>query len=127
MEVNASPGLEGIETATGRDVAGEMIRHLEESVTFPEMDLRERLDVGSDWQVAEIRVQGMPQLENRPLAETPLARKDIRVLFIRRAGADIPNPAGGTYLLPGDSLICYGRAASLRALMPRGKAPQRQI
>lgn len=119
MEVNASPGLEGIETATGRDVAGEMIRFLEESATFPEMDIRERLDVGSDWQVAEIRVQGMPALENRPLTETPLARRDIRVLFIRRAGADIPNPDGGTYLMPGDSLVCYGRAASLRALMPR--------
>lgn len=117
MEVNASPGLEGIETATGRDVAGEMIRHLEESVAFPEMDLRERLDVGADWQVAEIRVQDMPALENRPLAETPLARRDVRVLFIRRRGADIANPSGATHLMPGDRLICYGRADSLRALV----------
>ncbi|HET6805216.1 MAG TPA: 30S ribosomal protein S6--L-glutamate ligase [Frateuria sp.] len=30
LEVNASPGLEGIETATGVDVAGHIIRHLEE-------------------------------------------------------------------------------------------------
>ncbi len=29
LEVNSSPGLEGIETATGIDVAGEIIRHLE--------------------------------------------------------------------------------------------------
>jgi len=30
LEVNASPGLEGIETATGADVSGHIIRHLEE-------------------------------------------------------------------------------------------------
>jgi ribosomal protein S6--L-glutamate ligase len=29
MEVNSSPGLEGIETATGKDVAGAIIRHIE--------------------------------------------------------------------------------------------------
>ena len=121
MEVNSSPGLEGIETATGRDVAGEMIRYLEEASSFPEMDIRERLDVGSDWQVAELRVLDMPALENKTLAETPLARRDIRVLFIRRRGADIANPDGGTHLLPGDRLICYGRADSLRALLPRAR------
>jgi ribosomal protein S6--L-glutamate ligase len=29
MEVNSSPGLEGIETATGRDVAGTIIQFVE--------------------------------------------------------------------------------------------------
>jgi len=29
MEVNSSPGLEGIEAATGVDVAGKVIRHIE--------------------------------------------------------------------------------------------------
>jgi ribosomal protein S6--L-glutamate ligase len=32
MEVNSSPGLEGIEKATGRDIAGSIIRYLERSV-----------------------------------------------------------------------------------------------
>ncbi len=31
MEVNSSPGLQGIETATGKDVAGMMIEHLEKN------------------------------------------------------------------------------------------------
>jgi ribosomal protein S6--L-glutamate ligase len=30
--VNASPGLEGIEAATGVDVSGHIIRHLEQRV-----------------------------------------------------------------------------------------------
>lgn len=29
MEVNSSPGLEGIETATGKDIAGQIIQHIE--------------------------------------------------------------------------------------------------
>ncbi|MGY3438762.1 MULTISPECIES: 30S ribosomal protein S6--L-glutamate ligase [unclassified Marinovum] len=31
MEVNSSPGLEGVETATGKDIAGMMIEHLEKN------------------------------------------------------------------------------------------------
>ena len=31
MEVNSSPGLEGIETATGKDVAGMIIEHIEKN------------------------------------------------------------------------------------------------
>lgn len=31
MEVNSSPGLEGIETATGKDIAGMIIQHIEKS------------------------------------------------------------------------------------------------
>ena len=33
LEVNASPGLEGIEEATGVDVAGAIIENIEQSVT----------------------------------------------------------------------------------------------
>ena len=32
MEVNSSPGLEGIETATGVDVAGKIIEYIEDNV-----------------------------------------------------------------------------------------------
>lgn len=31
MEVNSSPGLEGIEVTTGKDVAGMIIEHLEKN------------------------------------------------------------------------------------------------
>jgi len=31
MEVNSSPGLEGIENATNKDVAGMIIRYIEEN------------------------------------------------------------------------------------------------
>ncbi|MBZ9557404.1 MULTISPECIES: 30S ribosomal protein S6--L-glutamate ligase [Modicisalibacter] len=35
MEVNSSPGLQGIETATGRDIAGLVIEHLEKHAVTP--------------------------------------------------------------------------------------------
>jgi ribosomal protein S6--L-glutamate ligase len=117
MEVNSSPGLEGIETATGVDVANAIISHLEESVSFPEVDLKERLNIGSTYQIAEIRLQDMPALENKTLAESGLGTRDVRVLYIRRKGIEIPNPHGSTVLLPGDHLLCYGRSLTLRNLL----------
>lgn len=35
MEVNSSPGLQGIETATGKDIAGLIIEHLEKHASTP--------------------------------------------------------------------------------------------
>ena len=34
LEVNSSPGLEGIETATGKDLAGRMIQELERKLVW---------------------------------------------------------------------------------------------
>ena len=39
LEVNSSPGLEGIETATGIDVAGEIIAYIEEKIRADEGDI----------------------------------------------------------------------------------------
>ncbi len=35
MEVNSSPGLRGIETATGKDIAGMIIEHIEKNANLP--------------------------------------------------------------------------------------------
>ena len=58
MEVNSSPGLEGIETATELDVAGAVIDYIEQQVAFPEIDLRQRLTVSRGYGVAEISIPG---------------------------------------------------------------------
>ena len=44
IEVNASPGLEGIEGATGVDVAGAIVRHIETHVVTPEAEAKRRRD-----------------------------------------------------------------------------------
>jgi ribosomal protein S6--L-glutamate ligase len=48
MEVNSSPGLQGIETATGLDIAGAMIDYIGNQVAFPELDIRQRLTVSTE-------------------------------------------------------------------------------
>ena len=56
MEVNSSPGLEGIETCTQLDIAGAIIDYIAAQVDFPEIDLRQRLTVSQGYGVAEIYV-----------------------------------------------------------------------
>src|SRR5690606_17565653 len=56
MEVNSSPGLEGIEKATGLDVAGAIIDYIAAHVDFPELDVRQRLTVSRGYGVAELYI-----------------------------------------------------------------------
>ena len=54
VEVNSSPGLEGIETCTQLDIAGAIIAYIAAQVDFPEIDIRQRLTVSQGYGVAEI-------------------------------------------------------------------------
>src|SRR5690606_26270374 len=56
MEVNSSPGLQGIEQATKLDVAGSIIDYIAAQVGFPEIDVRQRLTVSTGYGVAELLV-----------------------------------------------------------------------
>jgi ribosomal protein S6--L-glutamate ligase len=123
MEVNSSPGLEGIETATGIDVAGAIIELLEEQVLFPEIDLRQRLTVKGGYGVAELPIGSESDLVNKTIAECGLRDRDILVLSIDRNGVVIPNPKGSRQILTGDKLLCFGKLLTLRGLVPHPGAP----
>mgnify|MGYP003700786347 CR=1 FL=1 len=124
MEVNSSPGLEGIEGATGLDVAGEIIAYLEQQVQFPEIDLRQRLTLARGYAVSEFAVVPSSSLANKTLSEIDLREKDVLVLSISRAGNVIPNPRGDRMILEGDVLLCYGKQLTLEGLIPP-KSPRR--
>src|SRR5690606_38045835 len=51
MEVNSSPGLEGIEGATRLDIAGAIVDYVSAQVNFPELDIRQRLTVSRGYDV----------------------------------------------------------------------------
>ncbi len=121
MEVNSSPGLEGIEGATGVDVAGAIIEYMEREVKFPEVDIRQRLTLKSGYGVAEVPVGSRSELAGRTLAETGLRDRDVLVLSIIRQGLTIPNPKGSREILDGDILICFGKHLTLQALVPPKK------
>ncbi|HVK27733.1 MAG TPA: RimK family alpha-L-glutamate ligase, partial [Nocardioides sp.] len=80
MEVNSSPGLEGIENATKLDVAGAIIDYIDNQVAFPQIDVRERLSVSTGYGVAELLVHADADLVGKSLGDSGLRDRDITVL-----------------------------------------------
>ena len=126
MEVNSSPGLEGIETSTKIDIAGLVIEELEKKVLFPEMDYRQRLTISAGFGVAEFTVANLPLLEGKKLRETNLMENRIQVLNIIRNKVPIPIPDGDTIIETGDKLICYGDLLHMRTMMESEKRRQKK-
>ena len=126
MEVNSSPGLEGIETATGIDVAGEIVQLIEEEVLFPEIDIRQRLTLQSGYGVIEIPVPESSELCGKTIASSNLRDRDVLVLTIQRGGVTIPNPNKSREILSGDVLLCFGKALTLRGLAPKPERPRKR-
>ena len=118
MEVNSSPGLEGIEAATKLDVAGAIIDYIDNQVAFPHIDVRERLSVSTGYGVAEIVVHGEADLVGKPLGESGLGERDITVLTLHRGVQVIPNPRPRHVLEDGDRLLCWGKLEEMRSMIP---------
>jgi len=126
MEVNSSPGLEGIELATKLDVAGAIIDYIDNQVAFPEIDVRQRLSVSTGYGVAEIVVHAGSDLLGRPISESGLAERDITVLTLHRGTAVVPNP-GRRILEDGDRLLCFGRLEEMRSMIPARRRRARKV
>lgn len=118
MEVNSSPGLQGIEAATRLDVAGAIVDYIANQVAFPHIDVRERLAVSTGYGVAEIEVHGGAEFVGKTLRESGLWQRDISVLTLHRGATVIPNPAGREVLQAEDRLLCWGRMEEMRSLIP---------
>ncbi len=118
LEVNSSPGLEGIEGATGLDIAGAVIDFIAARVTFPELDVRQRLTVSRGYGVAELTIPQGSEYVGKTIAESGLRAKDINVLSLHRDAKVIPNPRSDRELEGGDLLLCFGKLDSMRELVP---------
>lgn len=117
LEVNSSPGLQGIESATGVDVAGAIVQHIEDAHLLPEVDVRQRLTLERGYGVAEFEVREGSLLAGHTLAE--LALEHVTVLSVQRGEQVISTPRGGIGLQVGDVVLAYGRRESLKELIPR--------
>jgi ribosomal protein S6--L-glutamate ligase len=118
MEVNSSPGLQGIESCTELDVAGAVIDYIAAQVDFPEIDLRQRLTVSKGYGVTEIYVPEGSNFVGMKINETNLAERDINVLTLYRGNKIIPNPRADRELEPDDKLLCFGKLESMRGMIP---------
>ncbi|MBT8486614.1 MAG: RimK family alpha-L-glutamate ligase [Phycisphaerae bacterium] len=127
MEVNSSPGLEGIEGATELDVAGAVIDYMSNQVNFPEIDIRQRLTVSKGFGVAELTVQTGTGMVGKTIAESGLRDLDIAVLNLHRGTTIVSNPKGSRELEAGDRLLCYGRLESMRGLISERKRRRRKV
>lgn len=118
MEVNSSPGLEGIEGATGLDIAGAVIDYIADQVKFPEIDIRQRLTVSRGYGVADINIPEGSKLIGMTIEETGLREQDVVVLTLRRGGKVISNPKSSRVLEADDTLLCYGKSEHMKSLIP---------
>jgi ribosomal protein S6--L-glutamate ligase len=118
MEVNSSPGLEGIESCTELDVAGAVIDYISAQVDFPEIDIRQRLTVSKGYGVSEIYVPEGSNFVGVSIKESMLREKDINVLTLYRGNKIIPNPRADRILEPDDKLLCFGKLESMRDMIP---------
>jgi len=118
MEVNSSPGLEGIEKCTGLDIAGAIIEYIAAQVDFPEIDVRQRLTVSKGYGVTEIYIPEGSKFEGSTIEETKLAELDINVLTLYRDAKSIPNPKPSRVLEANDKLLCFGKLDSMRGMVP---------
>lgn len=118
MEINSSPGLEGIERCTQLDIAGAVIDYIAAQVDFPEIDIRQRLTVSRGYGVSEIHVPEGSDYIGKSIAESGLRERDLNVLTLYRGTAVIPNPKSSRELEAGDRLLCFGRLELMRDLIP---------
>lgn len=118
MEVNSSPGLEGIESATQRDIAGAIVDFMADNVQYPELDIRQRLTVSKGYGVVEVYVGERTGMVGRTIENSGLRERDIVVLSLHREGKVIPNPRTTRELHFGDRLLCYGKYANVKDLLP---------
>ncbi|MFT2816750.1 RimK family alpha-L-glutamate ligase [Leifsonia sp. A12D58] len=127
MEVNSSPGLEGIERATGLDVAGAIIDYIADQVGFPEIDVRQRLSVSTGYGVAEIVVYSNADFVGKRLMDSGLGERDITVLTLHRGTTVMPNPKGDLVLEASDRLLCFGKLDEMRSMVPERRRRRAKV
>jgi ribosomal protein S6--L-glutamate ligase len=118
MEVNSSPGLEGIEGASGKDIAKEIVKYLAEHVRFGDLDVRQRLSFAKGYAVSEFTVTLNSSLDGLRLTQSGLKERGIIVMSINRNGQHFPAPTGDDALHHGDKLLCYGPKIALQDYLP---------
>jgi len=127
MEVNSSPGLQGIERATGQDIARIIVDFVDNQVAFPELDVRQRLSVSRGYGVAELLVREDGAFVGQPLGAAGLTERDITVLTVQRNVEVIANPKPTLVLEANDQLLCFGRLEEMRDMIPKRRSRRRRL
>jgi ribosomal protein S6--L-glutamate ligase len=117
MEINSSPGLEGIEGATGLDIAGEVIDFIYDQANLPEIDLRQRLTVSHSYGVTDLSILEGSMWIGQTIEQTRLRDEDVVVLTLKRGEQVISNPKSSRVLEAQDTLLCYGKIKNMQKMI----------
>jgi len=126
MEINSSPGLEGIEGCTKLDVAGAFIDYIAATVDYPEINIKEKLSVSKGYGIAEILIPQESQYVGKTISGSGLREKDINALSLTRDGRVFPNPKEDKILEAEDKIICFGKIESMKDLIPEKTKKRRE-
>ncbi len=121
LEVNSSPGLEGIEKASGVNVAGHIIemitkRHKIQSVNLDEV-IRRRTGFGT----VTVLLNVWPQYIGRTIAD--VLPPNSSVVTIVRGRENIWSPSNDLILQPNDQIVLYGPLDTIRAHIEGNDGP----
>ena len=112
LEVNSSPGLEGIEKASGVNVAGAIVEYIMEDTAFREVDLDQLLRTVPGSGVLSLQLMNHPKMVGKRLHEV---FAPIPVFALSRGDRLVWNPDSDLQLRYDDVLVCYGELTELRS------------
>ena len=115
LEVNSSPGLEGIEKASGVNVAGEIIDYVMSETAFSEVDLDQLLRTVPGSGVLSLQLRNHPMMVGNKISDLFKTSHEIPVFALSRENKLLWNPEPDVQLRYDDVIICYGELNQLRA------------
>ena len=114
LEVNSSPGLEGIEKASGVNVAGAIIDYVTSEAVFSEVDLDQLLRTVPGSGVISIQLRNHPSMVGNEISDLFVYDDNVQLIGLSRDSNVIWNPKLDTALRYDDVVICYGELNQLR-------------
>lgn len=115
LEVNSSPGLEGIEKASGVNVAAHIVDYALEETAFSDVDLDQLLRTVPGEGVLSLQLRNHPKLVGQRIEQLFKPGATIPVFALSRENQLIWNPTQEIQLRYNDIIICYGDLSELRA------------
>lgn len=96
---------------------------LETGFGWEPAEVEEVLSAAEGWGIVRVRVPEDCKFANLTLAQSRPRDEGVLILAIERGNAVIPSPGAPTVILPGDTLLAYGRMEQLEEL---GRSHARQ-
>ena len=126
LEVNSSPGLEGIEKASQVNVAGNIIDFVEEGFDFVDVNINQLMRTTPGEGMLSLQMKHHPHLVGRSISE--VFHGDGSPAFaLSRNHELIWHPAPEILLRFDDVLICYGPLDGLRSTLRKSIAERNTV